>query len=111
MARKIVVIFENLPEDLPVREAEIAVVERYLNDIVDEILAEIERARSSGQKCLSTPDRTLGKDDEPDHGKCKYRRWRSDPARCSLCAGLDWAAGRARSLYSGSDRPNESLVW
>lgn len=45
-----VVIVENLPDDLPVLEAEIAVLETYLGDIVDEIVAEIERESVAAQR-------------------------------------------------------------
>ncbi len=45
-----VVNLENLPADLPVLEAEIAVLETYLEDIVDEIFTEIERERRTAQR-------------------------------------------------------------
>jgi hypothetical protein len=56
VAQDFVVIVENLPADLPVREAEIAVLETYLGDIVDRILAGIEHRNVSGQKDRGTKD-------------------------------------------------------
>jgi hypothetical protein len=43
IVRGVAVIIENLPPDLPVLEAELAVLETYLGDIIDEVLAKIER--------------------------------------------------------------------
>jgi hypothetical protein len=46
----VAVIVENLPANLPVLESELAVLETYLGDIVDEILAEIERDSRTAQR-------------------------------------------------------------
>ncbi len=46
----VAVIVENLAADFPVREAELAVLETYLGDIVDGIVAEIERDRKTAQR-------------------------------------------------------------
>ncbi len=50
MVHGVAVIIENLPADLPVLEAELAVMETYLGDIVDGILAEIERESRTAQR-------------------------------------------------------------
>jgi hypothetical protein len=46
----VAVIVENLPADLPVFESELAVLETYLGDIVDGILAEIESESPTAQR-------------------------------------------------------------
>ncbi len=50
MVHGVAVIVEHLPADLPVLEAELAVLETYLGDIVDGILAEIERECRTAQR-------------------------------------------------------------
>jgi hypothetical protein len=52
----VAVIIENLPANLPVLEAELAVLETYLGDIVDEVLAEIEHESRTAQRRRSARD-------------------------------------------------------
>ncbi len=52
----VAVIIENLPANLPVLEGELAVLETYLGDIVDEILAEIEHENQTAQRRRSARD-------------------------------------------------------
>ncbi len=61
-----VVIVENLPADLPVLEAEIAVLEIYLGNIVDEIVDEIERESVATQRLAQ---RRIGYQEEEDGAK------------------------------------------
>ncbi len=56
VAEGFAVIFENLPAELPVLDAEIAVLETYLGDIVDEILAEIERDSATAKRRRGAKD-------------------------------------------------------
>jgi hypothetical protein len=46
----VAVIIDNLPANLPVLEGELAVLETYLWDIVDEILSEIEYESTTAQR-------------------------------------------------------------
>jgi hypothetical protein len=52
----VAVIIENLPANLPVLEGELAVLETYLGDIVDQILSEIEHESMIAQRRRSASD-------------------------------------------------------
>lgn len=69
-----VVIVENLPANLPVLEAEIAVLETYLGDIVDEIVAEIERESVAAQKLAARRTVCQEEEDGPKDRRRGQRR-------------------------------------
>jgi hypothetical protein len=71
MMHGIAVIIENLPANLPVLESELAVLETYLGDTVDEILAEIEHESKTAQRRRSARDQRLGAGDGQQHRKRK----------------------------------------
>jgi hypothetical protein len=54
--RGVRVVLENLPGDLPVLDAEIAVLETYLGDFVDRIFSEIEYETRTVQKSIRVRD-------------------------------------------------------